>query len=301
MERLGNLGVHTSRSCRPSPRGSPPPSAASATSPRRCPHARASTCSRRARRVLYVGTSRTCAPASAPTSPPPRPGPGWARWSASPSVGRPASCATPLEAEVRELRLIAEHKPRYNRRSRFPEKVHLAQAHREPWPRLSLVRRCSTTTPTTSARSPRRRPPRSAWPRSTRPSRSASATTGCPPRRAACVLAEMGRCLSRRATAAPTPDDLRRGGAPAARHAAAPPRRGRRGDQPSGWSGWPPTSASRRPASTATGWPASSAPPPAPSGSPRSPAAPRWSPPGARTTAAGRSTSCATAGSPRPA
>ncbi|HSJ19261.1 MAG TPA: DEDD exonuclease domain-containing protein, partial [Nocardioidaceae bacterium] len=33
-------------------------------------------------------------------------------------------CATALEAEVRELRLIAEHKPKYNRRSRFPERVH---------------------------------------------------------------------------------------------------------------------------------------------------------------------------------
>ena len=33
------------------------------------------------------------------------------------------ACAHPLEAEVRELRLIAEHKPRYNRRSRFPERA----------------------------------------------------------------------------------------------------------------------------------------------------------------------------------
>ena len=32
-------------------------------------------------------------------------------------------CATSLEAEVRELRLIAEHKPRYNRRSKFPERA----------------------------------------------------------------------------------------------------------------------------------------------------------------------------------
>src|SRR5437588_813108 len=30
-------------------------------------------------------------------------------------------CAHPLEAQVRELRLIAAHKPRYNRRSKFPE------------------------------------------------------------------------------------------------------------------------------------------------------------------------------------
>ena len=34
----------------------------------------------------------------------------------------PVVCATALEAQVRELRLIAEHKPRYNRRSRHPEK-----------------------------------------------------------------------------------------------------------------------------------------------------------------------------------
>ena len=106
-------------------------------------------------------------------------------------------CATPLEAEVRELRLIAEHKPRYNRRSRFPEKVHFVKLTREPWPRLSLVRGCSTTRPTTSARSPRGRPPRSAWPRCTRPSRSGSAPTGSPRAVArACVLAEMGRCLA---------------------------------------------------------------------------------------------------------
>ncbi|HET8717424.1 MAG TPA: DEDD exonuclease domain-containing protein, partial [Nocardioidaceae bacterium] len=52
-------------------------------------------------------------------------------------------CATPLEAEVRELRLIAEHKPRYNRRSRFPERVHWIKLTAEPWPRLSLVRRVS--------------------------------------------------------------------------------------------------------------------------------------------------------------
>ena len=41
---------------------------------------------------------------------------------------------------MRELRLIALHKPRYNRRSRFPEKVHWIKLTDEPWPRLSLVR-----------------------------------------------------------------------------------------------------------------------------------------------------------------
>ena len=39
-------------------------------------------------------------------------------------------CAHALEAEVRELRLIAAHAPPYNRRSKFPERVRLAQAHR---------------------------------------------------------------------------------------------------------------------------------------------------------------------------
>ena len=34
----------------------------------------------------------------------------------------PVVCQTSLEAQVRELRLIAAHKPRYNRRSKFPEK-----------------------------------------------------------------------------------------------------------------------------------------------------------------------------------
>lgn len=49
-------------------------------------------------------------------------------------------CATPLEAEVRELRLIAERKPRYNRRSRAPEKASWVKLTVEPFPRLSLVR-----------------------------------------------------------------------------------------------------------------------------------------------------------------
>ncbi|GLW10541.1 DNA polymerase III subunit epsilon [Microtetraspora sp. NBRC 13810] len=49
-------------------------------------------------------------------------------------------CATGLEAEVRELRLIAGTKPRYNRRSRFPEKAVWLKLTDEPFPRLSIVR-----------------------------------------------------------------------------------------------------------------------------------------------------------------
>src|SRR3954465_5350761 len=52
----------------------------------------------------------------------------------------PILCATPLEAEVRELRLIAQHKPRYNRRSRFPERALWLKLTVEPFPRLSKVR-----------------------------------------------------------------------------------------------------------------------------------------------------------------
>jgi DNA polymerase-3 subunit epsilon len=49
-------------------------------------------------------------------------------------------CAHSLEAEVRELRLIAAHKPPYNRRSKFPERVIWLKLTAEPYPRLSLVR-----------------------------------------------------------------------------------------------------------------------------------------------------------------
>ncbi|MCW2608116.1 MAG: polymerase epsilon subunit, partial [Frankiales bacterium] len=52
----------------------------------------------------------------------------------------PVVCATDLEAEVRELRLIAEHRPRYNRRSKFPEKAVWVKLTVEAFPRLSTVR-----------------------------------------------------------------------------------------------------------------------------------------------------------------
>ncbi|MDE9366751.1 DEDD exonuclease domain-containing protein [Luteipulveratus sp. YIM 133132] len=52
----------------------------------------------------------------------------------------PIVCATALEAQVRELRLIAEHKPRYNRRSRHPERSVWVKLTVEPFPRLSIVK-----------------------------------------------------------------------------------------------------------------------------------------------------------------
>jgi DNA polymerase III subunit epsilon len=49
-------------------------------------------------------------------------------------------CRTPLEADVLELRLIAAHSPRYNRRSKYPERQHWLKLTAEAFPRLSIVR-----------------------------------------------------------------------------------------------------------------------------------------------------------------
>ncbi|MHB1063770.1 MAG: DEDD exonuclease domain-containing protein [Georgenia sp.] len=54
---------------------------------------------------------------------------------------RTIPCATALEAQVRELRLIAELDPPYNRRSRRPERRPWLRLTDEPFPRLSVVRR----------------------------------------------------------------------------------------------------------------------------------------------------------------
>lgn len=51
----------------------------------------------------------------------------------------PVICETPLEASVRELRLIAEHQPPYNRASRRPERPHWVRLTEEAFPRLSVV------------------------------------------------------------------------------------------------------------------------------------------------------------------
>ncbi|HEY0903252.1 MAG TPA: DEDD exonuclease domain-containing protein [Marmoricola sp.] len=107
-------------------------------------------------------------------------------------------CATPLEAEVRELRLIALHKPRYNRRSRFPDKVHWLKLTNEPWPRLSLVRRVlDDDADYLGPFSSRKRAERSlAALHEAFPVRQCSGRLPLAPSRSACVLAEMGRCLA---------------------------------------------------------------------------------------------------------
>ncbi|WP_062464500.1 DEDD exonuclease domain-containing protein [Demequina soli] len=49
-------------------------------------------------------------------------------------------CATELEANVREVRLIAEHRPRYNRRSARPERTAWVRMTEERYPRLAVSR-----------------------------------------------------------------------------------------------------------------------------------------------------------------
>ncbi|HWM72451.1 MAG TPA: DEDD exonuclease domain-containing protein, partial [Nocardioides sp.] len=107
-------------------------------------------------------------------------------------------CATPLEAEVRELRLIAEHKPSYNRRSRFPEKVTFVKLTREPWPRLSLVKQVLDDDADYLGPFASRKVAEKclAAIHDTFPVRQCSDRFGRRPSRSPCVLAEMGRCLS---------------------------------------------------------------------------------------------------------
>ncbi len=149
-------------------------------------------------RVLYVGTSRDLRSRvrSYFTASETRSRMGEMVGIASSVTG--IECATPLEAEVRELRLIAEHKPRYNRRSRFPEKVHFIKLTREAWPRLSLVRRvldddADYLGPFSSKKTAEKS---LAALHDTFPLRQCADRLAREPSRSACVLAEMGRCLS---------------------------------------------------------------------------------------------------------
>jgi DNA polymerase-3 subunit epsilon len=107
-------------------------------------------------------------------------------------------CATPLEARVRELRLIAAHKPRYNKRSRHPEKMHWLKLTVEPWPRLSLVRKVAEDGADYLGPFASRRTAEKclAALHETFPIRQCSDRLPITPLRSACVLAEMGRCVS---------------------------------------------------------------------------------------------------------
>ena len=105
-------------------------------------------------------------------------------------------CSTALEAEVRELRLIAERKPRYNRRSRFPERASWLKLTVEPFPRLSMVRDVRDDGATYLGPFGSRRTAEAAMTavHEAIPIRQCTERLSPKRTRSACVLAEMGRC-----------------------------------------------------------------------------------------------------------
>jgi DNA polymerase III subunit epsilon len=105
-------------------------------------------------------------------------------------------CAHDLEAAVRELRLIAQHKPRYNRRSRFPERALWIRLTEEPFPRLSVVRRVRPGAGVFLGPFPDRRAADAAAAAVHEALPLRQCTTRLSPRTptSACALAGMGRC-----------------------------------------------------------------------------------------------------------
>jgi DNA polymerase-3 subunit epsilon len=105
-------------------------------------------------------------------------------------------CATPLEAEVRELRLIGAHKPRYNKRSRFPERSSWLKLTVEPFPRLSIVRDVKPDGATYLGPFGSRRVAEAAMTalHEAVPIRQCTERLSLRRSRKACILAEMGRC-----------------------------------------------------------------------------------------------------------
>ena len=108
----------------------------------------------------------------------------------------PVVCQTTLEAEVRELRLIAEHKPRYNRRSRHPERSPWVKLTVEPFPRLSIVREVRDDGARYVGPFSSRRAAESAIAavHEVVPLRQCTTRLSVSGRSAGCALAEMGRC-----------------------------------------------------------------------------------------------------------
>ncbi|GAA1274577.1 DNA polymerase III subunit epsilon [Planotetraspora silvatica] len=105
-------------------------------------------------------------------------------------------CATGLEAEIRELRMIGSTKPRYNKRSRFPERAVWLKLTNEPFPRLSIVREVKDDGATylgpfgsSRAADDARTAMHEAL-----PLRQCTERLSSRIRRSACTLAELGRC-----------------------------------------------------------------------------------------------------------
>ena len=199
MERLGGLGVHTLERRQTFTSRVSPAVRRKRYLAEHLPHSPGVYLFRdEQQRVLYIGTSRDLRTRVR------------SYFTASESrsrmgemVGLAASvtgieCATPLEARIREPRLIAAHKPRYNRRSRHPEKMHWLKLTVEPWPRLSLVRKVAEDGADYLGPFASRRTAEKCLTalHEAFPIRQCSDRLAITPTRSPCVLAEMGRCLS---------------------------------------------------------------------------------------------------------
>lgn len=92
-------------------------------------------------RPLYVGTSRNLRSRVRTYFTASETRPRMSEMVALAASVRPIVCATDLEARVRELRLIVEHRPPYNRRSRNPERMVWLALNDETYPRVVTVPR----------------------------------------------------------------------------------------------------------------------------------------------------------------
>lgn len=105
-------------------------------------------------------------------------------------------CAHSLEAEVRELRLIAAHAPPYNRRSKHPERIVWLKLTTDAYPRLSVVRRLVADGATYLGPFSSRRTAElaAAGVHDAVPLRQCTHTLSVRTTTPACALAELGRC-----------------------------------------------------------------------------------------------------------
>ena len=107
-------------------------------------------------------------------------------------------CATGLEAEIRELRMIQAHQPRYNRRSRNQDRLLWVKLTAERWPRLTVTRKLSAADrdflgPFTS-RAEAELAMLALY--EVYPIRQCTQRLGPRSQASSCVLADMGRCLA---------------------------------------------------------------------------------------------------------
>lgn len=111
----------------------------------------------------------------------------------------PIVCATDLEAQIREVRLIVEHRPPYNRRSRNPERQAWLALTREPHPRLVVVPRVRDSHAAAIGPFPGRHAARQAAEamQVALPLRTCADRLPKSPRRSAgCVRAQLGQCAA---------------------------------------------------------------------------------------------------------